>query len=100
MEPLIKILVSENKSRDPVRFYRNRVRIYAGEDYSYGLWVEEDRLFEYLGDEDKRNYLATTSQTIQVNLGFSNFEKLLNTSSSPYGRTTLLNYLKNEILEK
>lgn len=99
MEPLIKILVSENKSRDPVRFYRNRVRVYAGNDYNYGLWVEEDRLFDYLNDEDKKTYLTTSSQTVKVSLSLSNFEKLLSTSSSPYGRTTLLNLLRNEIPE-
>lgn len=54
---MITILISENRSKDPVRFARNRVRVFIGKDYSYGLWVDEDQLFELLTVGQKRSYL-------------------------------------------
>lgn len=54
---MITILISENRSKDPVRFARNRVRVFVNKDYSYGLWVDEDQLFELLTVDQKRTYL-------------------------------------------
>jgi hypothetical protein len=60
---MIELLVTENKSRDPVRFYRNRVRVFLAKDYSYGVWVDEDFLFDTLNEEQKRKYLTDHSES-------------------------------------
>lgn len=54
---MIRLLVTENRSKDPVRFAKNRVRVFLGKDYDYGLWVDEDQLFDLLSVEQKRSYL-------------------------------------------
>lgn len=55
---MFELLVSENKSFDPVRFYRNRVRVFLNRDYHYGLWIDEDKLFDLLTSEQKKQYLT------------------------------------------
>lgn len=58
---MIELCVSENKSFDPFRFYRNRVRVFLDKDYRYGLWIDEDKLFDLLSDEQKKQYLNDRS---------------------------------------
>lgn len=66
---MIEILVSENKSWDPVRFYRNRVRVFLNRDYNYGVWIDEDRLFDSLDTDQKKAYLtAPQGQTLSLSV--------------------------------
>lgn len=58
---MIELYVSENKSFDPVRFYRNRVRVFLNRDYTYGLWIDEDRLFDLLTEGQMRQYILDRS---------------------------------------
>jgi hypothetical protein len=59
---MVNLYVTEGKGRDPVKFYRNRVRIFIEKDMSYGLWIDEDFLFEYLNIDQKRMYLSGNSE--------------------------------------
>jgi hypothetical protein len=60
-ESMIELLVTENKSIDPARFYRNRVRVFLDRNYNYGMWVDEDKLFDLLSLEQKKQYLVDRS---------------------------------------
>lgn len=55
---MINLQITENRSRDPVRFARNRVRVFLNKDFSYGFWVDEDRLFDLLTLEQRKDYLT------------------------------------------
>lgn len=54
---MVHLLVSESRNTDPVRFFNNRIRVLLGEDYSLQFWVDEDVLFSYLDNDQKKSYL-------------------------------------------
>lgn len=57
---MINLQITENRSKDPVRFTKNRVRVFINKDFSYGLWIDEDRLFDLLTFEQKKDYLTVS----------------------------------------
>jgi hypothetical protein len=82
---MIELLVGENKSFDPVRFYRNRVRVFLNRDYSYGLWVDEDKLFDLLSIDQKKQYLTDRSnQGSYYSLDRETALKVLSIGHTPY----------------
>lgn len=87
---MIEILVSENKSWDPVRFYGNRVRVFVNRDYSYGVWIDEDHLFDLLDVDQKRQYLADRSpQGLTYKVSREVARKIISQGHSPYTKQTI-----------
>lgn len=82
---MIELLVSENRSFDPVRFYRNRVRVFIDRDYTYGLWVDEDLLFDLLSEAQKKQYLTDrTTQGLYFGVTKETAQKIIEIGHSPY----------------
>jgi hypothetical protein len=93
---MIELLVTENKSWDPVRFYRNRVRVFLAKNYNYGVWVDEDFLFEVLDLEQKKVYLTEHSPSgnkFQVTPEIA--KKVLNKGHSPYHKQDILSSIQH-----
>jgi hypothetical protein len=87
---MIELCVSENKSFDPFRFYRNRVRVFLDRDYRYGLWIDEDKLFDLLSDEQKKQYLNDRStEGMYYEITREVAEEVLETGHSPYKKQKL-----------
>lgn len=87
---MIELCVSENKSFDPFRFYRNRVRVFLDRDYRYGLWIYEDKLFDLLSDEQKKQYLTNRStEGMYYEITKEVAQEVLETGHSPYKKQKL-----------
>lgn len=84
---MIELYVSENKSFDPVRFYRNRVRVFVDRNYEYGLWIDEDRLFELLTTDQKKQYLTDkTPQGMYYQIEPKVAREIVRLGHSPYAK--------------
>jgi hypothetical protein len=84
---MIEILVSEGKSWDPVRFYRNRVRVFVNKDYNYGVWVDEDLLFDVLDTEQQRQYLTDRSpEGLTYRVSREAARRIVSQGHSPYAK--------------
>lgn len=84
---MIELLVSENKSYDPVRFFRNRVRVFVDRNYNYGLWIDEDKLFEQLTIDQKKQYLTDRSpQGLYYQVSPEVAQKIVDLGNSPYAK--------------
>lgn len=57
------IIVADNRNHDPVKFYRNRVRVFTDLAKESYVWVDEDKLFELLTLPQKKKYLTDSSGT-------------------------------------
>jgi hypothetical protein len=55
---MVEIAVTQNKSHDPVRFYRNKVRVVVNNDDEHGIWIDEDLLFGLFDKSQKKRYLT------------------------------------------
>lgn len=87
---MIELLVSEHKSFDPVRFYNNRVRVFVDRNYQYGLWIDEDRLFDLLTQEQKKQYLTDrTTEGMRYFLSREVAQKVIDLGYSPYAKQRL-----------
>ena len=87
---MFELCVSENKSFDPTRFYRNRVRVFLNRDYRYGLWIDEDKLFDLLSDEQKKQYLTDrTTQGMYYEVSKEIAQKVLEQGHTPYSKQKL-----------
>lgn len=87
---LIELFVSENKSFDPVRFLRNRVRVFVDRNYSYGLWVDEDKLFDLLTIDQKKQYLTDrTPQGLYYHICSKTAQKVIDLGYTPYDKQKL-----------
>lgn len=88
---MIKLYVTEGKNWDPVKFYLNSVRVFLAKDYSYGLWVDEDFLFEELDVEQKRSYLQGNSEESRNFIISKEVAKrIVLKGRSPYSKANLL----------
>lgn len=86
----IELCVSENKSFDPVRFFRNRVRVFVDRNYQYGLWIDEDVLFELLTKEQKLQYLTDrTTQGMYYQIEPEVARKIVSLGHSPYAKQVI-----------
>lgn len=90
---MINLFVSENRSRDPVRFARNRVRVFVGRDFTYGLWVDEDCLFDLLSLEQKKEYLTSKSLDLTFEIPLAVAQKVVNLGHTIDSKPRLLRYL-------
>lgn len=91
---MVHLLVSENRNTDPVRFFQNRIRVFIGDDYAYGFWVDEDRLFSLLGDEQKRFYLTEKrGKPLEFVLEVEIVRKIVETGFVVHRKKELLNIL-------
>ena len=87
---MIELCVSENKSFDPFRFCRNRVRVFLDRDYRYGLWIDEDYLFDLLSDEQRKQYLTDRStQGMYYQISKEVAQQVLDQGHSPYKKQKL-----------
>lgn len=87
---MIELFVGENKSFDPVRFFHNRVRVFIDRNYNYGLWIDEDRLFDLLSTEQKKQYL--TDRTIEgayYSVSREVAQRIIDIGHSPYKKQIL-----------
>ena len=95
---MIKLLITEFRNTDPAKFFRNRVRIFLNGDFSYGLWVDEDRLFDLLSTSQKREYLVTNrSQELSLQVTREVALKVAGISHTPYAsnKKAILESLNN-----
>lgn len=53
--------MAENRNFDPVKFYRNRVRVFTDLSRESWSWIEENELFELLTLPQKKKYLTERS---------------------------------------
>jgi hypothetical protein len=84
---MIELFISENKSYDPVRFFKNRVRVFVDRNYDYGLWIDEDRLFNLLTVEQKKQYLTDrTPQGMYYQLDPRVAQEVVKLGHSPYAK--------------
>lgn len=90
---MIDLLITENRSFDPVRFARNRVRVFVGKDFSYGFWVDEDRLFDFLTTEQKREYLTQRKPSLEFKVDASVARKIVDAGYTPYSKSAILRKL-------
>ena len=87
---MFELFVSENKSFDPVRFCRNRVRVFLDKNYAYGLWIDEDKLFDLLSVDQKKQYLTDrTPSGRYYELSPEVAQQVLNTGKTPFSKQTL-----------
>jgi len=87
---MIELYVSENKSFDPFRFCMNRVRVFLDRDYRYGLWIDEDKLFDLLSDEQKKQYLTDRStEGMYYKVPKEIAQKILERGHTPYSKQKL-----------
>jgi len=93
---MINILITENRSSDPVRFFRNRVRVFVCKDYDYGFWVDEDRLFSLLDLDQKKEYLTEKEGSLDLQVTREVAEDIVNIGFTPYPhkKQALLNRIK------
>jgi hypothetical protein len=91
---MVHLLVSEGRNTDPVRFFRSRVRVYVGEDYAYGFWVDEDVLFSFLDIDQKKEYL-TKKKGIPLELTIERrlVQRLVETDHTIKGKREILRFL-------
>lgn len=90
---MIELLVTENRSFDPFRFCNNRVRVFVDRNYDYGLWIDEDRLFDLFSTEQKKQYLmdrTPAGASFEVSLEIAS--KVVNLGHSPYKKQILRSY--------
>lgn len=91
---MVHLLVSEGRNTDPVRFFRSRVRVYVGEDYAYGFWVDEHVLFSYLDDEQKRYYLTKKKAApLELTIERRLVQRLVETDYTIKGKREILRFL-------
>jgi hypothetical protein len=84
---MVEITISENKSNDPVKFFRNRVRIFVNRDYEKGVWIDEDILFELLPRAQKKRYLTDrTPAGRHIKVGPKVASQVIKRGYSPKGR--------------
>lgn len=86
---MVSLFVTEGKSVDPVRFFRNRVRIFLDGDLNYGLWIDEDQLFELLDLQQKRQYLTAKSDDFKCTVTLEVARNILSLGYSPYPKKLL-----------
>lgn len=92
---MIDLLITENRSKDPVRFARNRTRVFLSKGYSYGLWVYEDRLFGLLNLEQKRDYLLEPpGKTLTLRISLETARKLVRVGCTISEKTAMLRHLE------
>lgn len=88
---MVNVLVSEKRNVDPVRFYQNKIRVFLGFNYQYGIWVDEDRLFSFLDDDQKRAYLLSKRGTsLELELSAPTVRRLVETGYTMKGRREVL----------
>lgn len=90
---MINLLITENRNFDPVRFARNRVRVFVGKDFSYGFWVDEDRLFELLSIDQKREYLTQKKANLEFKVDAKVARKVVDAGYTPHGKSAILRKL-------
>lgn len=91
---MVNVLVSEKRNVDPVRFYQNKIRVFLGLDYQYGVWVDEDRLFSFLDDNQKRTYLlGKRGVPLELELSAPTVRRLVETGYTMKGRKEVLEML-------
>jgi hypothetical protein len=94
---LIELFVSENKSFDPVRFLRNRVRVFVDRNYDYGLWIDEDKLFDLLTIDQKREYLAHRKGSLTLHISTEIAKKVVEIGTTPYSKSSMLRQLSQTV---
>lgn len=93
---MVSVLVSEKRNVDPVRFYRNKIRVLLGLDYKYSIWVDEDRLFSLLDDGQKRAYLLSKRGVpLELELSSHLARRLVETEYSVKSRKSILEMLQS-----
>ena len=91
---MVHLLVSEGRNTDPVRFFRSRVRVFVGEDYAYGFWVDEDVLFSYLDGDQKKDYMTKKKGApLELTIDRRLVQRLVETDYAIKGKKEILRFL-------
>lgn len=82
---MTNIKITEGRSVGCLRGFNNLVRVFIKNDYSYGYWMDENRLYDLFNEDQKENYLnistvwefVVSENVAQIikNEGFSPFNK-------------------------
>lgn len=87
---MIELLVTENRSSDAKWFQRNVVRIFVDRDYNYGLWINEDILYNLLTPEQQKQYLEDQSHSGgQFDVSFEVAQQLIDKGNTPFNKQKL-----------
>lgn len=82
----MKIKVTEGKSAGYP--FQGTVRVFLDEDYSYGVWVEEQKLLSYLSPTDIEHYVST-EESIDLDVDINVARAILEAGYSPFKKQTL-----------
>lgn len=91
---MVQLSISENRNTDPVRFFRNRVRIFLGQDLQYPFWVDESSLFSLLNDDQKRTYLMEKrGKVLILSIGPKEARKIVEIGDTKQSKSMILREL-------
>lgn len=90
---MIQLIVPpENRNIDPVRFFQNRIRVSLD---NFPFWIDEDRLFSLLDNDQKRTYLTSKrKEKLILAIGESTARKMIEVGYSKNKKGFLANLPK------
>lgn len=87
---MIKLLVTENRSPIKGRTANNVVRIFVDGDYGYGLWINENVLYDLLTPEQQKQYTEEhTFAGAQFEVSFEIAQQLIDKGRTPFNKQKL-----------
>lgn len=83
----VEITIAQNKSYDPVKFHRNRVKVIVNQDDQHGVWIDENLLFNLFDKSQKKRYLTVSGpKGSQYKVSYKVAQKVIHLGQSPSGK--------------
>lgn len=82
----MELLVTENRNACGKNRSNNTVRVFLQRDYSYGLWINENTLWELLPDEQRERYELGDGH---LEVSFDVAAKILERGRTPFNKQKL-----------
>ena len=75
------------------------MRVFVNRDYNYGLWIDEDRLFDLFDLEQKREYLiAPQGQTLSFSVSPKVAQRIVELGYTVESKQRILKQIDNLVV--